>query len=138
MRITKTIQKLTMKQKKHKKRHYIVMFCVDVTSNSSPRFPSSKYPVLAFQGAPGHFPSLQQNQHLQKYIYFSNNILSEANRYIKEVMGRKKYVAIHLRNGIDLVSALVIETNIFGNKYCKKLRFISAPKINNIVRFARL
>ena len=68
------------------------------------RFPSEMYPVLAFQVAPGLFPSLEEHQYLQKYIYFSRKIDELSNKYIKEIIKGKKYVAIHLRNGIDFVS----------------------------------
>ena len=65
-------------------------------------FPQRKYPVLAFHGAPGHFPSLQMNQHLQKYIHFSEHISKKADDFIKNEIKGERYVGIHLRNGIDM------------------------------------
>lgn len=59
--------------------------------------------MIAFQGAPGSFPSTPATQHIQKYIEFSQKILLLADEFIREEMKGKRFVAIHLRNGIDLV-----------------------------------
>jgi len=65
------------------------------------RFPRQKYPVMAFHGAPGTFPSLQRNQYLQKYVHFSDHISQKAEDFINNVI-KGRYVAIHLRNGFDM------------------------------------
>lgn len=65
------------------------------------KFPHRKYPVLAFHGVPGHFPSIKRNQHLQKFVSFSDHISQKAEAFINDVI-KGRYVAIHLRNGIDM------------------------------------
>ncbi|XP_065647338.1 GDP-fucose protein O-fucosyltransferase 1 isoform X3 [Hydra vulgaris] len=67
------------------------------------RFPSYKFPVLAFQGAPGNFPSLREHQYLQKYLEFSDQLNNQADDYIKNELNGNQYIAIHLRNGQDML-----------------------------------
>ena len=59
--------------------------------------------VYAFQGAPGDFPSTEDNQQLQKYITFSKLIDEKSNEFIENTVKGVPYVAIHLRNGEDMV-----------------------------------
>ncbi|XP_065068539.1 GDP-fucose protein O-fucosyltransferase 1-like [Rhopilema esculentum] len=68
------------------------------------RFPPSKYLVYAFQGAPGDYPSKQENHDIQKYIKFSKYIDQKSDEFIKDEMNRDPFVAIHLRNGGDMRS----------------------------------
>jgi len=85
------------------------------------RFPSQSFPVLAFQGAPGHFPSLQSHQYLQKFIHFSSYLENLAQDYIKNTMNNKRYVAIHLRNGIDFTRVcddISKYTTLFASVQC--------------------
>ena len=70
------------------------------------RFPPSKYLVYAFQGAPGDYPSKQENHDIQKYIKFSKYIDQKSDEFIKDEMNGDPFVAIHLRNGGDMVSEL--------------------------------
>ena len=76
----------------------------NLSSYSFHRFPSSKFPVLAFQGAPGNFPSLREHQFLQKYVEFSERLSKQADDYIKNELKGDQYIGIHLRNGQDMVS----------------------------------
>lgn len=87
------------------------------------RFPASEYPVIAFQGAPGSFPSTPATQHIQKYIEFSQKILLLADEFIREEMKGKRFVAIHLRNGIDLTRVcdeLDRYSSLFASAQCTK------------------
>jgi len=68
------------------------------------RFPPSKYLVYAFQGAPGDYPSLKVNQYIQKYIEFSKFIHRRSDEYIANELKNEVFVAVHLRNGGDMVS----------------------------------
>jgi peptide-O-fucosyltransferase len=72
------------------------------------RFPSSSYPVLAFTGAPGAFPVLERNVPLQKYVKWSDNINKKADEVISKLKAdpNDKFIALHLRNGVDFVSVL--------------------------------
>ena len=67
------------------------------------RFPSFTHPVYAFKGAPGNFPSLPENHSIQKYLHFSDMLENMADDYIRNDMEGKPYLAIHLRNGLDMV-----------------------------------
>ena len=68
------------------------------------RFPPSKYLVYAFQGAPGDYPSLKVNQYIQKYIEFSKLIHRRSDEYIANELKNEVFVAVHLRNGGDMVN----------------------------------
>ena len=68
------------------------------------RFPAGQYPVYAFPGAPGNFPSLPENHFIQKYLHFSKLIDKISDEYIQNEMEGKPFLAIHLRNGQDMVS----------------------------------
>ncbi|XP_057651845.1 GDP-fucose protein O-fucosyltransferase 1 [Diorhabda carinulata] len=69
------------------------------------KYSPSKWPVLAFTGAPASFPVQQENIHLQKYLEWSDSIEREANSFIKNKLPKGAFVGIHLRNGIDWVRA---------------------------------
>lgn len=68
------------------------------------RFPPSQHLVLAFQGAPGDFPSKEENQNVQNYLKFSDYIDESSDQYINREMNGEPYIAIHLRNGGDMLS----------------------------------
>ena len=59
--------------------------------------------MLAFQGAPGDFPSKEENQNVQNYLKFSDYIDESSDQYINREMNGEPYIAIHLRNGGDMV-----------------------------------
>ena len=67
------------------------------------RFTASEYPVLAFKGSPGNFPSLPEHHSIQKYLKFSKRIEKIADDFLSNEMKGKRYLAIHLRNGRDMV-----------------------------------
>jgi peptide-O-fucosyltransferase len=66
-------------------------------------YPPSKYPVLAFTGAPAEFPIEKENVKLQKYLKWSDQYESKANDFVKNVMNNEKFIGLHLRNGHDFV-----------------------------------
>lgn len=68
------------------------------------RFPPSKYPVLAFAGAPASFPVDQLNRFLQKYLKWKPSVGDRAARFIKKYLPRR-FIGIHLRNNVDWVSS---------------------------------
>ena len=69
------------------------------------RFPPSKYPVLAFSGAPGAFPVLEKHVHLQQYLKWSDLIVKQADAFLNgfKEQADAPFIAIHLRNGQDFV-----------------------------------
>ncbi|CAH1175718.1 unnamed protein product [Phaedon cochleariae] len=84
--------------------HYDV-YHQDMAKQWKEKFPPTKWPVLAFTGAPASFPVQQENCHLQKYLHWSDAIDSEANNFILNVLPKGAFIGIHLRNGIDWVKA---------------------------------
>ena len=64
--------------------------------------------MYAFQGAPGDYPSLKVNQYIQKYIEFSKFIHRRSDEYIANELKNEVFVAVHLRNGGDMVNILLI------------------------------
>jgi peptide-O-fucosyltransferase len=67
----------------------------------------SHYPVLAFTGAPGAFPVQENHVPLQKYLKWSDNINKRADEVIAKLKTAPtdRVIALHLRNGVDFVSA---------------------------------
>ncbi|CAD5228244.1 unnamed protein product [Bursaphelenchus okinawaensis] len=61
---------------------------------------SEKYPVLAFTSPPAGFPSPSQYHQYQKYLEWNDDILAEAENFIKLHLSRP-FVAVHLRNNVD-------------------------------------
>ncbi|XP_077561382.1 GDP-fucose protein O-fucosyltransferase 1-like isoform X2 [Haemaphysalis longicornis] len=67
-------------------------------------YPSERFPVLAFVGAPANFPVQQENLALQAHLSWSDAVLNRARHFIRTNL-RAPFVGIHLRNGIDWVRA---------------------------------
>ncbi|XP_077552460.1 GDP-fucose protein O-fucosyltransferase 1-like [Haemaphysalis longicornis] len=67
-------------------------------------YPSERFPVLAFVGAPANFPVQQENLALQAHLSWSDAVLNRARHFIRTSL-RAPFVGIHLRNGIDWVRA---------------------------------
>ena len=63
--------------------------------------------MYAFQGAPGDYPSLKVNHHIQKYIEFSKYVHKRSDEFIAKDLKDEVFLAIHLRNGGDMVSGLL-------------------------------
>ncbi|KAJ8911503.1 hypothetical protein NQ315_014428 [Exocentrus adspersus] len=98
----------------------------DVQQNSmkkqwQEKYPPTKWPVLAFTGAPASFPVQAENRKLQKYMQWSDNIVKEATDFIKNSLPKGSFVGIHLRNGIDWVRAcqhIPESPNLFAAAQC--------------------
>lgn len=69
------------------------------------KYPADKFPVLAFTGAPASFPVQKENIELQQYLKWSDKVLNEAKKFIKNSLPRGAFIGIHLRNGIDWARA---------------------------------
>ncbi|KAK8725470.1 hypothetical protein OTU49_010875 [Cherax quadricarinatus] len=83
-------------------------------------YPPTKWPVLAFTGAPATFPVQESNRHLHKYLVWSDTILSKAQNFISS-LPRGPFIGIHLRNGIDWVRAcehVEHSPNLFAAPQC--------------------
>lgn len=74
------------------------------------RFPTSKYPVLAFTGPPASFPVMTVNRPLQKHLRWSESIAKQARGYVEENFNprRGRFIGIHLRNERDWVQIVFI------------------------------
>jgi len=87
----------------------------------SQKYPPSKFPVLAFTGAPASFPVQKDNVHLQKYLQFNQEWDSKAKDWINVHLAGGPFVGIHLRNGMDWGRACehVNSTNqLFSSPQC--------------------
>ncbi len=78
-----------------------VSYSQDEYSQWREQFTPEVTPVLAITDAPGKFPVLSQDRHLQKYLEFSEGISRFADKYIEENFPGEKFLGLHLRNGRD-------------------------------------
>uniref|UniRef100_A0A8W8LG30 GDP-fucose protein O-fucosyltransferase 1 n=1 Tax=Magallana gigas TaxID=29159 RepID=A0A8W8LG30_MAGGI len=69
------------------------------------KYPPDRFPVLAFKGAPAHFPVEQRNLLLQKYVVWSDKMIKKADDLISKSFNNEKYMGIHLRLGSDFSNA---------------------------------
>lgn len=69
---------------------------------SSFRYPSDKYPVLAFSSAPAPFPSTIKSWENQKFLRWNSRIVEKAKQFISSTLTRP-FVGVHLRNDADWV-----------------------------------
>jgi peptide-O-fucosyltransferase len=75
-------------------------------------FPSDKYPVIALKGPPALFPVLKEDRENQKYMIWSENVVSEVDAILIRAFKNEKFIGIHLRNGPDWeISCKHIEGN---------------------------
>ena len=69
------------------------------------KYPASKWPVIAFTGAPASFPVRKNHLHLHQYLYNWNDEINKmADSFIKDNLPDGPFVGVHLRNGVDFVS----------------------------------
>ena len=71
------------------------------------KFPVSSHPVLALTGAPASFPVSEAHLGLQRSLEWTDLWRERGERWVETTMGRAgvRYLAIHLRNGLDWVKA---------------------------------
>nr|XP_022901836.1 GDP-fucose protein O-fucosyltransferase 1 [Onthophagus taurus] len=93
----------------------------DMIQKWNERYPSKKWPVLAFTGAPASFPVQLENKVLHKYLKWSDLIDQKANDFIKNVLPKGAFIGIHLRNGVDWTRAcshIPQSPNLFAAPQC--------------------
>ena len=92
------------------------------------KYPSDKWPVLAFTGAPSPYPPQPEAWPLQQYLHFSDFVEFKANSFIRDNI-QTPYVAVHLRNGMDWKNAcqhikdMKEPRNMFDSAQCLGTRF---------------
>jgi len=77
--------------------------------------------VLAMKGAPAPFPVLLENVELHKYLWWSDKMVAEASHFIYDLLRDQKFIAIHLRNGVDWEKACqhaVSMTHMMSSPQC--------------------
>ncbi|KAI4464501.1 gdp-fucose protein o-fucosyltransferase 1 [Holotrichia oblita] len=93
----------------------------DMATKWNKKYPATKWPVLAFTGAPASFPVQLENCKLHKYLKWSDKINNEADNFIKTILPKGAFIGIHLRNGIDWVRAckhIPTSPNLFSAPQC--------------------
>uniref|UniRef100_A0AAF5PLY2 GDP-fucose protein O-fucosyltransferase 1 n=1 Tax=Wuchereria bancrofti TaxID=6293 RepID=A0AAF5PLY2_WUCBA len=95
---------------------------VSVRTKWEKKFPVDRYPVLSFISAPVAFPARTDHHHLQRYLRWSEPIMTEANKFIAESLERP-FIGIHLRNDIDWKNLChMVQENetekLFGSAIC--------------------
>lgn len=93
----------------------------DMVKKWSQKYPPSKWPVLAFVGAPASFPVQSENRHLHKYLVWNDDIKQKAKDFIKSEIPPGSFVGIHLRNGVDWIRAcehVKHSPNLFAAPQC--------------------
>ena len=65
------------------------------------KYPASKWPVLAFTGAPAPYPVQKENVILHKFLKWNDRLLLQAEEFVKDQLPPGPFIGIHLRNGID-------------------------------------
>lgn len=97
------------------------VYDTDMSHRWHDRYSSDKWPVIAFTGAPASFPVKAENRHLHKHLMWSERIHAAARQFIDDAIGKRPFVGIHLRNGIDWVRAcehVRTSPNLFAAAQC--------------------
>jgi len=89
------------------------------------KYSKDKYPVLAFTSAPGDFPILKHNLHLQEHLQWSEEIEKKAKKFISSFKKTDSdyFLGIHLKNGIEHYRACehaneIKYNNFFSSAQC--------------------
>lgn len=64
-------------------------------------FPISRYPVLAFTGAPAAFPVQKENVELQRFVVWNSGWEERSRRWVVSHLPNGPFLGLHLRNGKD-------------------------------------
>lgn len=79
------------------------------------KYPSDRWPVIAFVGAPSPFPTHRESIHIQKFLRFSHKVAEQARIFQQQrQFFNQPYVAIHLRHGNDWEKACDLLKNKGG------------------------
>ena len=100
--------------------HYDVHY-TSVAQDWNERFPPSKWPVLAFTGAPAPYPVQKENVQLHKYLKWTDNYENQAEEFVRHQLPKGPFIGIHLRNGVDWSRACDHVTNapnLFASAQC--------------------
>lgn len=100
--------------------HYDVHY-TKVANDWNDRYPASKWPVLAFTGAPAPYPVQKENVPLHKYIKWNQDMDEKAQNFVKNHLPKGPFIGIHLRNGVDWSRAcehVVNAPNLFASAQC--------------------
>ena len=76
---------------------------ITMATGTSPRYPPTEHPVLAFKGAPARFPVIREHRSLHQYLKWSKNMNQQAEDYINKQLQGEHYISVHLRMGSDWV-----------------------------------
>ena len=76
---------------------------ITMETGTSPRYPPTEHPVLAFKGAPARFPVIREHRSLHQYLKWSKNMNQQAEDYINTQLQGQPYISVHLRMGSDWV-----------------------------------
>ncbi|CDW52709.1 GDP fucose protein O fucosyltransferase 1 [Trichuris trichiura] len=84
-------------------------------------YPPDVFPVLAFKGAPAHFPVSKEHESLQRYLRWSIEIRQQCTDFIRQELMDRPFLGIHLRNNLDWPNVCVDLTpkwHIFDSRQC--------------------
>jgi len=79
--------------------HYDVHY-TSVADDWMKKYPASKWPVLAFTGAPAPYPVQKENVELQKYLKWNPALMKRAEDFISQ-LPKGPFIGVHMRNGVD-------------------------------------
>jgi len=99
--------------------HYDVHY-TSVAQDWKNKYPSTKWPVLAFTGAPAPYPVQKDNVILQKYLKWNPNMIAKAEDFIRK-LPKGPFIGVHMRNGIDWSRAcehVVNAPTLFASAQC--------------------
>jgi len=99
--------------------HYDVHY-TSVADDWMKKYPASKWPVLAFTGAPAPYPVQKENVELQKYLKWNPALMKRAEDFISQ-LPKGPFIGVHMRNGVDWSRAcehVVNAPTLFASAQC--------------------
>ena len=114
--------------------HSPLMTHVSQSKNWMEKYPASKYPVIAFIGAPSSFPVHEDALPVHKYIRLHQAAISKGYSYRRKII-KEPYIGVHIRHGVDWERAckLLIERplgTLFSSAQCSQGRHVTIPYIS--------
>lgn len=100
------------------------------------KYPQSKFPVIAFVGAPSSFPVNTDALPVHKHIRLSHAAIEKGYSFRKNIIN-EPYIGVHVRHGSDWERAcqLLIERplgTLFSSAQCSKGKHVTIPYISCI------